>query len=89
MTNKHTPGPWIVETRKEMDIPSKYLIWAWEADRQLVASMVTREADANLIAAAPELLKGLEELLEKTEWSDVPEWVDDDIRNMLAAAKGK
>ena len=59
--SKRTPGPWIVESREWTGIlPSKYLIWAWEADRQLVASMVTREADARLIAAAPDLLEALE-----------------------------
>ena len=86
MTDKHTPGPWIVETRKEMDIPSKYLIWAWEADRQLVASMVTREADANLIAAAPDLLEALElaqGYLEGEGFNLI------EVDNALAAAKGK
>ena len=82
-----TPGPWIVETRKEMDLPSKYLIWAWDADRQLVASMVTREADARLIAAAPRLLEALETLA--GFHLEAYGAIDPLVVEALAAAKGE
>ncbi|KKL66029.1 hypothetical protein LCGC14_2149090 [marine sediment metagenome] len=53
MTDKHTPGPWTVE-----EGPSVYA-----RNREPVANMgftEAREANAKLIAAAPELLKALE-----------------------------
>ena len=50
MTHKHTAGPW---THKEG------MLYA-ENDGATIANLYTTEANANLIAAAPELLEALE-----------------------------
>ena len=86
MTDKHTPGPWIVEARHQNNLPNKYLIWAWEADRTLISSRVMGETNAKLIAAAPDLLEALElaqGYLEGEGFNLI------EVDNALAAAKGK
>ncbi|MNJ10723.1 hypothetical protein D3C77_48850 [compost metagenome] len=66
---KHTPGPWTFERLRAGSI------WAIQAGATCVAEIVRwattdpaalaeREANARLIAAAPELLEALERLLE-------------------------
>lgn len=66
--SKHTPGPW--EVGEDRDI-----VWGpeWKGHRVLVANVPftkeTRvEADARLIAAAPELLGKLEALIAAAEY---------------------
>ena len=52
--SKHTPGPWVPEIYGERN----YVVGP---DDKSVAS-ITRKEDANLIAAAPDLLEALEEI---------------------------
>ena len=63
MTSKHTPGPWRAVKRAQ---PIGWAEWevAWSDDGELVCDVVYHEADARLIAAAPELLEALVECLE-------------------------
>ena len=66
--SKHTPGPWKVVSSYERDdaqfpvaqIEYLYVISAIE-DRSLLGTV---QADARLIAAAPDLLEALSELVE-------------------------
>lgn len=60
--NKYTPGPWHVAER----VDDGDVLYTVEADNLPVAYIyrkAEREANARLIAAAPELLEALEELL--------------------------
>lgn len=59
--SKHTPGPWMVRATKGAGWPTQvgYAI-DFNADQEQVVDFVYEEADARLIAAAPELLEALE-----------------------------
>ncbi len=69
MKNKHTPGPWVVTkgslgaewSTLYVEQPDGYAIAAILDDVDEIK--VNSEANANLIAAAPDLLSALEELL--------------------------
>lgn len=73
MTDKHTPGPWRVSgcRMKNLDEHDNYLVEHGDegTGSPLIAEVYTDsnrlpvEANARLIAAAPELLKALETLL--------------------------
>lgn len=72
MQTKHTPGPWVY--RHSFDSAARRDIWtATDATghRELVATIPDAEgdhinADARLIAAAPDLLAALDKLLSAT-----------------------
>lgn len=95
---QHTPGPWRVEPltgfRKFVILgPDKH---AWNGCRKSVAYTgasysLNREANAHLIAAAPELLKALETLLDASErhiFGDECLAERDAARAVIAKAKG-
>ena len=58
--NKHTPGPWIARKAGGKGWPGQRG-WAidYNEDQEQVVDFVYEMADAQLIAAAPELLDGL------------------------------
>lgn len=64
----HTPGPWHVETEPQGSKGNytQYTIQPHIAD--VFYMNQTGEANARLIAAAPDLLAALEEILEHVEW---------------------
>ena len=78
MTTTHTPGPWDFTTQ-EMDGKTVFYVkQAYKAIHLpnysdvvvvLVADLEIKTADANLIAAAPELLVALQGLLDSLEIS--------------------
>ena len=94
--SKHTPGPWIVD--------EACLVWA-EAAGEYVAltdhddaapiPMEQREANARLIAAAPELLEALEALSpHRTGYGQSMDWqayneAQKKARAAIAKAKGE
>jgi hypothetical protein len=51
----HTPGPWHVIKKQSRVGYADYEV-AWSEDGELVCDIVYHEGDANLIAAAPDLL---------------------------------
>jgi hypothetical protein len=59
--NKHTPGPW---NARKVGGPAfkNQVLWAidYNKDQEQVVDFVYEEADATLIAAAPDLLAALE-----------------------------
>ena len=67
-TAKHTPGPWSYEkaTKTIRAKPSNY----WIATMDSWDGAVNHEANAQLIAAAPDLLEALRGLLSHFEGSD-------------------
>lgn len=62
---KHTPGPWVARRVSGVGLPNQigYAI-DFNEDQEQVVDYVYEEADARLIAAAPELLEALESLIE-------------------------
>ena len=89
--NKHTPGPWGRNIKPARNYPMIY------AGRDTdIAQLVTRdiaddeaEANADLIAAAPELLEALREMVEIAEltigWLPTPPGADGPIIQARAA----
>ena len=60
-----TPGPWSAVKRERIGFAEWQV--AWSPDGELVCDIVYEEADAQLIAAAPELLAALQDLLPLVE----------------------
>jgi len=89
MKTKHTPGPW-----KVLDIKNdKELMFIVKSEERMIGSFHgfysdaddKLKADANLIAAAPEMLEMLETILNET---DDAVWVSK-IESILNKAKGE
>ena len=70
MNTKHTPGPWKVSTTYKDAQAGKFSIAPWASQRQSICRLSAREdypaeyaeANARLIAAAPDLLETLENI---------------------------
>lgn len=65
MTVAHTPGPWITKAIQTHDTPGHVVLWKDTSKsgvhtRRLDYKGTFTEADARLIAAAPDLLAALE-----------------------------
>ena len=75
MDTKHTPGPWyagLYDTSPNFLRVGKHMAVGREGDDMLIAvcgtpGFATSEADARLIAAAPDLLAACKAMLELTE----------------------
>lgn len=87
--SRYTPGPWRMgEARANGEV----LIYGY---RQIVASAIdmhreyTAEANARLIAAAPELLEVLEEIVEMLELGVDPWGALKDAHAAIAKARGE
>ena len=106
MTTKHTPGPWRVEDRHPqracLEISSKYpgdvaLVYHYRAGPD--GEDPQADADARLIAAAPELLRALEAIVARVtgefdstaleEFGPLSTWAADDIIALARAAIAK
>ena len=73
--SKHTAGPWWIEKTDAVDLPNHVgissdkhgllaqVVWCMEEDERTPVC----EANANLIAAAPELLEALEKIIDSGE----------------------
>lgn len=62
--NMHTPGPWVARQIPDPMLPNQvgYAI-DFNEDQEQIADFVYEEADARLIAAAPDLLESLSNLV--------------------------
>ena len=80
MSTQHTPGPWAVSPdhifRNQADIFEIH----WSAIGECIAECVHGEANARLIAAAPELLEALKEYIAAGENSVT---ATDDVAAMI------
>lgn len=105
MKPKHTPGPWRIETENETGIPT---ISIRDGLNQQIATvnpyrLAWRDADAHLIAAAPDMLKALnkfahdiEALKHSTDEADFPlelaeystTYLEPYLKQLIAKAKG-
>lgn len=96
MSDKHTPGPWKIQWDPRLEEivaigPVTPGVWV-ESFEDHEVWLDVGEADANLIAAAPELLEALDwlVLIARGELSDL-EFKDaiDTAERVLAAARGE
>lgn len=86
MKSKHTPGPWIAENEV-----SCIKIWSRSNGRTVLArvgSNDTDEANARLIAAAPELLRLLG-LLVRDTWRNSTLELRHECERAIAKAEGR
>lgn len=79
MKTQHTPGPWTIDVwdyshanppRKELNVQSATLLLAtvaWDEGKEnpFTVQNETAQANARLIAAAPDLLEALQEIAER------------------------
>ena len=81
MTTTHTPGPWGFEesTKTIRAVPQNY----WLATMDSWDGAVDHEANARLIAAAPDLLEALEEMVDESINREVK------ARAAIAKARGQ
>ena len=99
MTTSHTPGPWVRDTGSGFgcDVRAqngRKVAATWginNSDPHRPAYRAECDANARLIAAAPELLEALETLAECAKYGDVIEGADawKDARAAIAKAKGE
>ena len=92
--SKHTPGPWSYTMDKERGWDFK--LTADHGKTVIVSGCgccdspwVSCEADARLIAAAPELLEALEKIVRMFEGADDTVWAVEDYRQKARAAIAK
>lgn len=80
----HTPGPWAVGKNERSD----ERIEVRAEPLGLLVALVEKSSDARLIAAAPELLEALRDVLAFDARTDRPD-VFDRARAAIAKAEGK
>jgi hypothetical protein len=85
---KHTPGPWKIEAERAY-------IQIMPTDNVAICELGRRGnpaldlANANLIAAAPELLEALEDAERVLEWGEPePKPILERVRRVIAKARG-
>lgn len=88
METKHTPGPWDVSKLTSPDYAPEYVVCADASARW--HAVVKGEANARLIAAAPELLAALRRLMPLWDREDVADtWSEDFEAAEAAIAKAE
>ena len=89
--SKHTPGPWIFEERKTaFDILAPESVYYVAEYLGVDCGVIDNMADARLIAAAPDLLEALENLLKVHEGEGGTQYNSADMaRAAIAKAKGE
>ena len=84
MTTKHTPGPWVIGAEGEIYGPD---VSGTMQYREIIpADTVLSDADASLIAAAPDLLAVVEAVAKYFADTDAPLGIQ--ARAAIARAKG-
>ena len=92
--SKHTPGPW--EIKRHFDSCYRYIsapehialaqvVWCVEEEERSPVC----EANAHLIAAAPDLLEALEELADQYQYVNQFDSFYEQARAAIAKAKGE
>ena len=65
--SKHTPGPWKARYAPDRAPPVETWCIDWSEDHEEIAEIVHGEANARLIAAAPELLEALKAIVDEQD----------------------
>lgn len=89
---EHTPGPW--EWEKPYQYSDGSTSWALSSNGRLVlrhaaSTWTVSDANARLIAAAPELLKALRALFDASDLDTTPLHIYQAARAALAKAEGQ
>lgn len=103
--NKHTPGPWALAGGNSRGDGTKHFVWSdaeersdWERESAVATVHLSREhpnefeANARLIAAAPDLVETLRRIATITDTADAlnfPVWNMDHIRQLASEALAK
>lgn len=90
-TQTHTPGPWQLSGH-EVIVKNHGSVAIATTDIGMVATKEEREANARLIAAAPELLSALENAeasIELVRCLDAGEAIDTEADNMLDSLQNR
>ena len=90
--SKHTPGPWIVAEDQVGDddgntIADVTLFNEWNTTEGIVTKEMPWEANARLIAAAPELLEFVEDVAEGLDTGGNPGHLEDAVENLEERAQ--
>jgi hypothetical protein len=93
----HTPGPWKVVSSNQIGRASaEFYIWSAQGDQRSPAVAHVKhstkrptQANARLIAAAPEMLAALENALSDAEKGGFCSQTFDDVRAAIAKARGQ
>ena len=80
----HTPGPWTKLVYQQSRSP--VVITDMPDGNGLFIAEVPNEADATLIAAAPDLLIACKDYLEQVGWAGVTVSAEDAVRKAIAKA---
>jgi hypothetical protein len=89
MNTKHTPGPWVVKNSGESNyftIADSQANWLMQIQHNGEQYAVVQDANARLIAAAPELLESLIYFCENIELSKLNVRKDFSLLNAHAGA---
>jgi hypothetical protein len=87
----HTPGPWNAAASRVWASDSRELAKVW-GKAAGVTTVAEQDANARLMAAAPELLAALEALVEAADATSLQEWIGPEIehaKDVLAKACGE
>ena len=109
--SKYTQGPWLLDDAEDVDLPNHVgisavghgllaqVVWVMEDDVRMGKSSPRCEANARLIAAAPELLEALQQAVGSLEWAasvigDIPpkcEYMEriEEAKAIIAKATGE
>lgn len=88
-TSKSTPGPWQVYKDQILGRVIKYfVVYSKTGEQPIVIGDVSNEADARLIAAAPELLEACEAALGLADAMSEGDLYDQ-LKAAIAKAKGE
>ena len=86
MSMEITPGPWMARRVTGLGLPGQ-VGWAidYNEDQEQVVDYVYEEADARLIAAAPDLLEALDGMIKAYDDGVQPGWAQPYLRAAHAA----
>ena len=89
---EHTPGPWMSHVDNQSEYTHVITALIRPATSSIIADVVKHpnsEADARLIAAAPELLEQLKFLVESCEEAGWHKSITEESRTVIAEATGE
>ena len=87
---KHTQGKWNVkEVRENLNGLSSFVSYQVVSDDEVVIAKETTEANANLIASAPDLLSAIKPLVKRIKADYHPPHIIKFAEEAIAKAEGK
>lgn len=95
METEHTPAPWSVNPQKQWSNGNKVFEINFGEDGEVIGEGVYTKADAQLIAAAPDLLEALKTMIDFSntwgkEWFSNEQWQQiENAKNAYNKALGK